>query len=89
MNKAGVESFGERAHIGHMEHFVIRVRTDILVKGERNTALWVVCADSPEQALEIVRAKVPKGSGLELTYHRLQPDTVQKLGLAKGQAWHL
>lgn len=72
-----------------MEHFVIRVRADALVKGERNTALWVVCTDSPEQALEIVRAKVAKGSELEITYHRLQSDTVRKLGLAKGQAWHL
>ena len=82
-------SLGNWAHIGRMEHFVIRVRTDILVMGERATALWVVPADSPEEALEIVRAKVAKGSELEITYHRLQPDTVQKLGLAKGQAWHL
>ena len=72
-----------------MEHYVIRVRTDMLIMGERATALWVVRANSPEEALEIVRTKTPKGSGLEITYHRLQPDTIQKLGLAEGQAWHL
>ena len=80
---------GDWAHIDGMGHFVIRVRTDILVMGERATALWVVRADSPEQALEIVRDAVAKGAELEITYHRLQPNTVQKLGLAKGQAWHL
>lgn len=72
-----------------MEHFVIRVRTDILVIGERATALWVVRADSPNEALEIVRAQVASGCEARMTDHRLQPDTIKKFGLAKGQAWHL
>jgi hypothetical protein len=72
-----------------MENFVIRVRTDTLVVSDRATALWIVCADSPEEALEIVRGRIASGCEAEMTDHRLQPDTVKKLGLAKGQAWHL
>ncbi len=72
-----------------MENFVIRVRTDTLVVSDRATALWIVCADSPEEALEIVRGRIASGCEAEMTDHRLQPDTIQKLGLAKGQAWHL
>jgi hypothetical protein len=72
-----------------MEHFVVRVRTDILVKGEAATALWIVRADSPTEALEIVRDAVASGCKLEMTDHKLQADTLKKFGLAKGQAWHL
>jgi hypothetical protein len=72
-----------------MEHFVIRVRTDVLVMGERAMALWVVRADSAEQALEIIRSQIASGCEAELTYHQLQPDTIRKLSLANGQAWHL
>ena len=72
-----------------MEHFVVRVRTDVLVMGDRATALWVVQADSPEEALEIVRGRIASGCEAEMADHRLQSNTIQKLGLAKGQAWHL
>jgi len=72
-----------------MENFVIRVRTDTLVVSDRATALWIVCADSPEEALEIVRGQIASGCEAEMTDHKLQPDTLKKLGLAKGQAWHL
>jgi hypothetical protein len=72
-----------------MEHFVVRVRTDVLIMGERAMALWVVHADSAEQALEIVRSQIASGCEAELTDHRLRAETIEKFGLAKGQAWHL
>ena len=72
-----------------MEHFVIRVRADSLVMGERATSLYVVRADSPNEALEIVRATNTGGCVVEMTDHKLQPETTERLGLAKGQAWHL
>jgi hypothetical protein len=72
-----------------MEHFVIRVRTDALVMGDRAMALWVVRADSSNEALEIIRAAVASGCEAEMTDHKLQPETTKRLGLAKGQAWHL
>jgi hypothetical protein len=72
-----------------MEHFLIRVRTDSLVISERAMALWIVRAESAHKALEIVRATVARGCEVEMTDHKLQPETIQRLGLGDGQAWHL
>jgi hypothetical protein len=67
----------------------VRVTTETVVGGARTTAYWIVATDDPTTAEEIVRKAVALGCIVEATDTEVGPETVKRLGLAPGQAWHL
>jgi hypothetical protein len=70
---------------------LVRVTTNITVgpSGERAWSLWIVVGDDPKAAEQIVRRAVSPGCIVEATNIEVGPETVKRLGLAPGQAWHL
>jgi hypothetical protein len=68
---------------------LVRVTTEFDANNDRATALWLVATDDPETAVRAVREKVVLGCIVEATDHRVTDSTVERLGLAAGQAWHL
>jgi hypothetical protein len=68
---------------------LVRVTTEFDANSDRATALWVVATDDPDTAVRAVREKVVVGCIVEATDHRVTDSTVERLGLAAGQAWHL
>ena len=67
----------------------VRVTTEIVVGDARATAYWIVATDDPKTAEQIVRQAVSPGCIVEATDTEVGPETVKRLGLARGQAWHL
>ena len=68
---------------------LVRVITEFDANSDRAMALWVVATDDPDTAVRTVREKVVVGCIVEATDHQLTDSTVERLGLAAGQAWHL
>ena len=68
---------------------LVRVTTEFDANSDRATALWIVATDNPEIAVRTVRQKVVLGCIDEATDHEVAVSTVERLGLAAGQAWHL
>ena len=68
---------------------LVRVQTDILVMGSPATALWIVATGDHEEALNAVRAHVRPDWKIEVADWTVSEDTIKRLGLAPGQAWHL
>ena len=68
---------------------LVRVTTEFDANSDRATALWIVVTDNPETAVRTVRQKVVVGCIVEATEHEVADSTVERLGLAAGQAWHL
>ena len=67
----------------------VRVTTEMVVGEARTTSYWIVATDDPKTAEQIVRKAIPPGCIVEATDTEVGPETVQRLGLAPGQAWHL
>lgn len=61
----------------------------IRVTDGRNTALWVTATGTPEEALEAVRKRVSPTCEVKITEQRVSLATLKRLGLVKGQVWHL
>jgi hypothetical protein len=53
------------------------------------TRHWIVATDDPKVAERAVREKVPTARLVEATDVPVSPETMERLGLAPGQAWHL
>jgi hypothetical protein len=68
---------------------LVRVTTQIIFQGSRATALWIVGTGDPAEAVRIVRGRVAPECDVEITDHEVQPETIKRLGLVAGQAWHL
>jgi hypothetical protein len=68
---------------------LVRVTSEMVVGDSRATALWLVVADDPDHAVRIVKERVPAHCIVEATDHHVTRATVEKLGLARGQAWHI
>jgi hypothetical protein len=64
----------------------IRVITEIEVNGVRATMLWLVATSDADEAVRAVRARVSAGCVVEATDYEFSPETVERLGLAAGQA---
>jgi hypothetical protein len=67
----------------------VRVTTDIVVSGERAWSYWIVATDNPVEAERTVKDAVPPSYVVEATDVPVLSETVQRLGLASGQAWRL
>ena len=75
---------------GNRLHAVlVRVTTEFDANSDRAIALWIVATDDPETAVRAVREKVVVGCIVEATDHEVKASTVERLGIAAGQAWHL
>jgi hypothetical protein len=68
---------------------LVRVTTEFDANSDRATALWIVATDDPETAVQIVREKVLLGCIVEATDHEVTEATIERLGLAARQSWHL
>lgn len=71
------------------EAFVVSVTTEIEVAGERAQSLWAVIANSPEEAIGLVRANIAPGANADRTIGTLLPESVKRLELEPGQPRHL
>ena len=68
---------------------LVRVITEFDANSDRATALWIVATDDPETAVRTVREKVVLGCIVEATDHEITDSTIERLGLAAGQGWHV
>jgi hypothetical protein len=68
---------------------LVRVTTDIVANGERAWSHWIVATDNPAEAERAVRAQVPGTYIIKAADTPVLPETMQRLGLAPGQAWRL
>lgn len=68
---------------------IVRVLTEIDVAGQRATALWVVATGDAAEAERTVREHVAAGCEVEATDIPVAPETLDRLKLSPGQAWHL
>ena len=68
---------------------LVRVTTEFDANSDRATALWIVATDNPQTAIRAVQEKVVVGCIVEVTDHQIKESTIERLGLAAGQAWHL
>jgi hypothetical protein len=71
------------------EAVLVRVTTEIQVGDGRATALWIVATPDRDEAVRAVTERVSSGCIVEATESEVKPETVKRLGLARGQAWHL
>jgi hypothetical protein len=69
--------------------FLVRVATDIEIAQVPATALWIAVADTGEEALEAVRSRVGPQCEVELSDAAVPQETVERLGLDKGEVWHI
>jgi hypothetical protein len=68
----------------------VQETTDVLgIGGEPATRYWIVATDDPTTAEQAVRKLVPRSPRVEATDIPVEPETMERLGLAPGQAWHL
>jgi hypothetical protein len=65
------------------------VTTDVLIAGGRARFLYVVRAETPEEAYRIVRQTVSEGSDVGETCYPLSEETAERMNLAPGQARRL
>ena len=78
--------FAVTGHIANMaEAYVLRVTTDITVLNAPAVMLWVVEADSKQEAMQAVEAEVPTNWAVEMTEYQLTPETVVRLNLSPGR----
>lgn len=68
---------------------IVRVLSEIEVAGQRATALWLVATGDAAEAERAVRERVTAGCEVEATDIPVAPETLDRLNLAPGQAWHL
>jgi hypothetical protein len=68
---------------------LVRVTIEFDASSDRATALWIVATDDRETAVSAVRENVLMECLVEATDHPVTDATVERLGLAAGQAWHL
>jgi hypothetical protein len=78
-----------RASTSMSRAILVRVTTEFDANSDRATALWIVATDDPETAVRTVREKVVLGCIIEATDHQVTESTIERLGLAAGQVWHL
>jgi hypothetical protein len=71
------------------EAFVVSVTTEIIVMDEPAQSLWAVFADSPEEAIELVKAQIAPGATADRVIGKLLPDSISRLGLQPGHPRHL
>ena len=68
----------------------VRETTDTVgVGGEFANRYWIVATDDPETAVQAVRKMSVKSRAIEATDIPVEAETMERLGLAPGQAWHL
>ena len=68
----------------------VRETTDIVgAGGEFATRYGIVATDDPETAEQAVRKMSAKSRAIDATDIPVEPETMERLGLAPGQAWHL
>jgi hypothetical protein len=66
---------------------LVRETTNVVgVGGGFATRHWIVAVDDPQAAERAVRETVPTARLVEATNIRVSPETIEKLGLAPGQA---
>jgi len=68
---------------------LVRVSSNIIVDGGPAMTFWIAATNDPKAAEEVVRKKVSETCLVEATLMPVLPDTLRKLGLARGETWLL
>jgi hypothetical protein len=71
------------------EGFAVGVTTEIVIGGDRARALYIVAANTPEEAIQAVRRIVSSGCTIDAFATQVSSETIRKLGLRPGQVRHL